>query len=246
MKSGTENHTAFVAGATGLTGRHVVEALSRRGIPTRAHVRPDNSKLDEWRSRFGALEGVEVDASPWEPAAIEASLTEHAPTLVFGLLGTTRARASAVKREGGDPNLETYARVDVGMTKMVMDACAKLSPAPRFVYLSSIGAGPGARGAYLQARTEVEQALMERAGLPYTIARPSFIVGDRDVPRAGEKVGSAIANAGLALVGALGGAKVRDRYSSISGEELAAGLVRIALDPAWVGRVAEAADLRPA
>ena len=51
----TPNAVAFVAGATGFTGREVVAELVRRGVRTLAHVRPDSSRLDEWRERFEAM-----------------------------------------------------------------------------------------------------------------------------------------------------------------------------------------------
>lgn len=233
---------AFVAGATGLTGRFVVETLRARGISTFAHVRPDSPRLFEWRKRFEAL-GAEVDASPWHDGAITAALATHEPTLVFGLLGTTQARISRVAKAGGDASKETYDVVDVGMTEMLIRASEALEPRPRFVYLSSVGAGDGARGAYLQARTRVE-ATLTKSGVPYVIARPSFIVGDRDDDRPAEKIGTPIANAVLGAVGFLGARKTADRYRSIRGEDLARALVETALDPRSANRVLEADALQ--
>src|SRR5215208_1501420 len=65
--------TAFVAGATGYTGREVVRQLVERGVRAVAHVRPDSPRLAEWRERFAEL-GAEVDATPWEEPAMRASL----------------------------------------------------------------------------------------------------------------------------------------------------------------------------
>ncbi len=42
-------------GATGYTGRAVVSELRERGFEVVAHVRPDSTQLDEWRSRFAQL-----------------------------------------------------------------------------------------------------------------------------------------------------------------------------------------------
>src|SRR5215217_2597869 len=83
--------TAFVAGATGYTGREVVRALVARGVRAVAHVRPDSPRLAEWRERFGEV-GADVDATPWEEPAIRAALARWRPTHVFALLGTTRER----------------------------------------------------------------------------------------------------------------------------------------------------------
>ena len=233
---------AFVAGATGLTGRYVVETLRARGIDTIAHVRSDSPRLEEWRARSTKI-GATLDATPWEASAIAATLAKSKPTLLFALLGTTRARAAVASREGRDPSRESYDAVDVALTAHLMQACEPLIPRPRFVYLSSIGAGEGARGAYLEARTRVERALIV-SGLPYTIARPSFIVGDRDDHRASEKLGAPIADGVLGLLGALGAKRTADRYRSITGVDLARTLVAAALDPASRDRILEAGELQ--
>src|SRR5687768_2809558 len=107
---------AFVAGATGLTGRHAVQALATRKHRAIAHVRPDSPRLSEWRSRFEKI--ATVDATPWRSDAIAARFAELKPTLVFGCLGTTRARAKEASREGRDPNAESYDAVDVALTEM--------------------------------------------------------------------------------------------------------------------------------
>jgi uncharacterized protein YbjT (DUF2867 family) len=237
-----DTERAFVAGATGLTGRFVVERLRTSAIPTVAHVRPDSPRLAEWRGRFEKL-GAEVDTSAWHDGAISGAIATHAPTIVFGLLGTTQARIARVTKAGGDASKETYDAVDVGMTEMLVRACEAIEPRPRFVYLSSVGAGEGARGAYLQARTRVED-MLRRSGVPFTIARPSFIVGDRDDDRPAEKIGAPIANALLGAVGFLGARKTADRYRSIRGEDLARALVSAARDPASVNQILEAEALQ--
>lgn len=233
---------AFVAGATGLTGRFVVERLRARGILTAAHVRADSPRLAEWRTRFEAL-GAEVDTTAWDASAMKATFVSRRPTLVFGLLGTTRARAARTAKAGGDPEKESYDAVDVALTQHLMAGSLVIEPRPRFVYLSSIGAGPGARGAYLEARTRVEQEL-EKSGLPYTIARPSFIVGDRDDARRAEIFGAPIANALLGAIGMLGARRTADRYRSIQGADLARALVTAALDPASKNQILEAGALQ--
>lgn len=238
----SSNERAFVAGATGLTGRYVVEALRARGLATFAHVRPDSPRLAEWRARFEAL-GAEVDVTPWEPSAMRSALAARRPTIVFGVLGTTRARARRAARMGGDASRESYEAVDVALTQMLVDASATLEPRPRLVYLSSLGAGEGARGSYLEARSRVERSLIA-SGVPYTIARPSFIVGERDDARPAEKLGAPLADALLGAVGMLGARRTADRYRSIRGEDLARALVLAALDPTRADAVLEAEALQ--
>jgi uncharacterized protein YbjT (DUF2867 family) len=227
---------AFVAGATGYVGREVVRALRERGVDTVAHVRPDSSRLDDWRQRFEAL-GAAVDTTAWEPDAMAATMARLEPSVVFALLGTTRKRA----RRSGDPN-EGYETVDYGLTRLLVDAAA--GTGARFVYLSSAGVSDRSRSAYLSARAKAEQAV-RASGLPFVIARPSFITGpDRDDGRPGERVGAAVADGALAIAGIFGARKLRARYRSTSNLTLADALVRLALDPDAANSVVESEGLR--
>jgi uncharacterized protein YbjT (DUF2867 family) len=230
---------AFVAGATGYTGREVVYALAERGIPVIAHVRPDSPRLQEWRDRFVRV-GARVDATPWEEEALAARLAALAPTHVFALLGTTRARARASERAGAPA--ADYEAVDYGLTAMLLRASARSPGPPRFIYLSSLGAREDTGNEYLRVRGRIEAEL--RAGaLPHLIVRPSFITGpDREETRPAERIGAAVVDAALALAGALGARRLRARYRSRSGTELAEAIVRIALQPG-PSRVVEPQEL---
>lgn len=231
--------TAFVAGATGYTGREVVRVLRARGVETTAHVRPDSASLAAWRERFAAL-GARLDATPWEPAAMAETLRRLRPDLVFALLGTTRARGRVAAAHGA---VDTYESVDYGLTRLLLDAAVAAGHAPRFVYLSSVGVGPGSRNPYLAVRARLE-ADLRASGLPFTIARPSFITGpDRDEDRPMERLGAGAVDAVASALGALGLRSV-ERWRSTTAGTLAGALVRIALDPAAAGRVVESEALR--
>lgn len=227
--------TAFVAGATGYTGREVVRSLLERGATCVAHVRPDSPRLTEWRERFVAM-GAAVDTTPFEADALRATFERLRPTLVMSLLGTTRARM----REEADA---TYEAIDFGLTALLIDAAVAAGSRPRFVYLSAAGVKEGGN-AYYRARYEAEQKLIA-SGLEYTIARPSFITGaDRDEPRLLERTGAVVVDGALAVAGLLGGGRLRARYRSASARELAAGLVRAALDPATANEILHSESLR--
>jgi uncharacterized protein YbjT (DUF2867 family) len=173
--------------------------------------------------------GAEVDTTPWTEAAMQARLRDLAPDLVFGLLGTTRHR---MERDHA-----SYESVDYALTALLIHAAAGLTVRPKFVYLSSLGVGPRARGSYLEARHRAEEEL-RGSGLPYLIARPSIITGeDRDEVRAGEKVAARVADGLLSMAARLGAAHLRDRYASTDARRLAAALVGFALDPARVNEV---------
>ena len=225
---------AFVVGATGYTGQAVVARLRALGVETYAHIRPDSPRLARRQSAFEAL-GAEVDVTPWAQDSMNARLAELRPTLVFGLLGVTRSGAKREARARGTARA-TYESVDVALTLMAARAAAAVEPAPRFVYLSSLGAGPNTASAYLKARWTAEQAI-EALGLPFTVARPCFITGADREGRAVEKVGGMAANALVGALGALGAGRTARRYRSRTSQDLAAALVRLALDPDAEGRV---------
>lgn len=219
---------AFVAGATGYTGREVVRALVTRGVRTVAHVRPDSPRVDEWRQRFES-EGAAVDTTPWEEGEMTRTLTTLQPTHVFALLGTTRARG---KRAAAAGTIESYETVDFGLTALLIRAAVASGSRPRFVYLSALGVREHATNAYLAARWRAE-SLLRASGLPYTIARPALITGPgRDDARPMERLGAAVAAVAAGVARVVGAHRVAGRIRSLTGAQLAAGLVRHAFDPA--------------
>ena len=232
----------FVAGATGLTGRAVVAHARDRSIETIAHVRPDSSRLGHWEEHFGTL-GAVVDTTPWDEGAMTEALRSHAPTAVLALLGTTRRRARRAAESGGDPAQETYEAVDYGLTALLRRAAEASGVSPRFVYLSSMGAREGSN-AYLSVRARIEAELADGT-LPWVVARPSFIVGERDESRLGETVGAGALSGALGLLGALGATRLRDRYASINGDDLGRAMLELALRDEVLGKVMQTDALRP-
>ena len=109
---------AFVAGATGYTGREVVQALVSRGVRTVAHVRPDSARAEAWRKRFEEI-GAAADSTPWGDAELTQTLSTLQPTHVFALLGTTRARRRTSASQG---TTESYDAIDFGLTAMLIRA----------------------------------------------------------------------------------------------------------------------------
>lgn len=232
--------TAFVAGATGFTGREVVRLLAQSGATAIAHVRPDSPSLGHWQERFASM-GARVDATPWALGPMTETIRQLDPEWVFCLIGTTRKRGRRAV-ETGRP-AETYESVDYGLTKLLADATVASGRRPRFVYLSAAGVSARAGGAYGRARWKAEQAV-RASGLPFTIARPSFIVGaGRDEPRPAELAGARAIDGLLTVVGAIGLGRVRDRYRSTTNTVLARALVRLAEDPAARDAIVESEDL---
>ncbi len=239
----TQGASAFVAGATGFTGREVVRLLVERGVPTVAHVRPDSPRLGEWKARFAAV-GAEEDTTAWEKEAMSASLGRIRPAFLFALLGTTRARMHAAGRAGEDPAVQSYEAVDYGLTAMLIEAAREAGLSPRFVYLSAAGVKETSRSAYYRARAQAE-ALLRSSGLSYTIARPSFITGPgRDDDRPLERAGAVIGDRLLSVAGRFGARKLQARYASTTNLRLANALVRLAFDPKAENGIFESEELR--
>ena len=216
--------TAFVLGATGFVGREVVRQLCVRGTKTYAHVRPDSKSLDDWRTRFSSL-GAEIDTTAWDAPAMAVRWRELRPDQVYVLIGTTRSKAKSDSVQGN-----IYEAVDLGLTKIAVDAARGSEIKPRIVYLSSVGADPAARSAYLKARGEAE-GVVKTSGLPWAIARPSLITGEREDGRLGERTAAVVGDGVLAVVGVLGGKKLRARYKSTTPDVLASALIRIGESP---------------
>ena len=235
---------AFVAGATGYVGRALVRVLAGQGTPVVAHVRPDSPERDTWRVRFADL-GATADVTPWDAEAMAGTLAALRPSAVFALLGTTRQRARAAAAHGAR---ESYETVDYGLTALLLQATRRAARAmdtpARFVYLSSVGADAASRNPYVAVRGRLE-AELRASGLPWTVARPSFITGpDRDESRPAERIGAAVVDAALVVPGWLGARRLRDRWRSTTAVELARALVRLAADPAADGAVVEGDGLR--
>ena len=222
----TSAPVAFVAGATGFVGGAVVAELVRRDVLTLAHVRPDSRDVDGWRRKFAALgPHCRTDTTAWDEKALTATLRDRAVTHVFCLIGTTKARAKQDQVAG-----DIYEAVDVGLTRLLAAAASACGMRPRLLYLSSVGASARSSSGYLRARAKAE-ALVQGAGVPWVIARPSMIVGPgRDDARPMERFAGAVGDGLLATIGLFGAKKTRAAYRSTTPTVLGPALVRLALD----------------
>jgi NADH dehydrogenase len=232
----TVTGTAYVLGATGFVGREVVRQLCVRGAKAIAHVRPDSKQLASWRAKFGE-QGAELDTTAWDASAMAERMRTLAPAQVYIVIGTTRSRGKAEQVQG-----DIYEAIDYGLTKIAVDAAVASGAKPRIVYLSGLGADANARGAYMRARGRAEDAV-RGAGLPWVIARPALITGERDEARGGEHAMAVVGDGLLAVVGAFGGKKLRAKWKSTTGDVLASALIRLG-EGAEVDRVFDGEALR--
>jgi uncharacterized protein YbjT (DUF2867 family) len=153
----------FIAGATGVVGRTVVQLAHQQGQDFVAQVRPKSASKATFPSKTAVCELSDPDA---------LRLAMSGCTTVLQLIGTMRKRF-----EQGD----TYETSDIGTTASLVSA-AQGCGVDHFVLLSSAGTGHPF-GAYLKAKAEAE-ALVKASGIPFTVFRPSAFTGadERHVP----------------------------------------------------------------
>ncbi len=164
--------TAWVAGASGLIGSHLVSLLSQHPNYERvvALVRSPSKapwvklpNVEQWPVNYRAL-------SAPEPKKVDD---------VFCALGSTTRKT---------PNKEAYYEVDVTFPLNV--ARAGLENGARYYGLvSAHGAKAKALSFYMQMKGEAESQLLELNYPHLVFARPSLLLGNRDEFRPAEKLG---------------------------------------------------------
>ncbi|MCX8030930.1 MAG: NAD(P)-dependent oxidoreductase [Thermodesulfovibrionales bacterium] len=169
---------AFVTGATGFIGSHLVEALLRSGFQVNC-LRRQSSSL---RNIEGLnIELVEGDCCKAESLDDVVADCEY----VFHLAGLTKAKSS-----------EDFYITNVSGTEILLSSVAKKARSlKRFFYLSSLAAvGPSLNGHpltedcqpnpvsdYGKSKFEGEQIVYSyRNRIPITIIRPPAVYGPRD------------------------------------------------------------------
>lgn len=158
--SNGQTKVALLAGASGLTGGYVLEALlgaadfSRVIAVTRRPLPRENARLANRIVQFERM---------------EAQLQGVACDVALCCLGTTIARAGS---------RESFREVDVDYV-LAFARTALAARAQRFVVISSAGADPRSRDFYLRTKGEMEQEL-EAVGFPsLDILQPGLLLGWR-------------------------------------------------------------------
>ena len=148
----------FLTGGTGFVGGHVVRELRSRDLPVRCLVR--DARKGSKRVAWGA-ELVEGDVTDPE-------------SLRRGVAGCDAVIHLVAIRQGRQ---EQFQRIMVDGTRDLL-AAAKDAGVRRFVHMSALGASEETKDLvpYYGAKWEAER-LVQAAGIPYVIFRPSFVFG---------------------------------------------------------------------
>jgi uncharacterized protein YbjT (DUF2867 family) len=151
---------ALLAGGSGLTGGHVLEALLGAADIARVLAvsrRPLGREHPRLANRIVQFE------------RLEAQLKGLSCEVALCCLGTTR-------RQAGSP--EAFRAVDIDCVLSFARA-AKAAGARRFVVISSVGANPDSRNLYLRTKGEMEQQLVGVGFESLDILQPSVLLGWR-------------------------------------------------------------------
>ncbi len=192
--------SVLIAGASGLVGREILQGLLADDSVAAVHslgrrdLRLQHPKLTQHR----------VDFSKALPALSSAGEA-------FIALGTT------IKVAGSQ---EAFRAVDFDAVLAVAKA-AKAAGATHLGVVSAMGADPRSKIFYNRVKGEMEAALSALGFDTLVIARPSFLVGDREALGQPPRAGEALALAASRLLAPM----IPDRYKSIDARKVARALL---------------------
>lgn len=162
--SDADSRVVWLAGASGLTGRYVLDALLGA---------PDVSRVLAFSRRPLGREHTRLANRIVQFARLEEQLKGASCDVALCCLGTTLRKAGSH---------EQFRAVDVGCV-LAFARAAKAANAKRFVVVSSVGADASARNYYLRAKGEMEQGLEELGFESLDILQPSVLISWRSEMR---------------------------------------------------------------
>ena len=162
--------TALLFGATGLVGSHLLNLLisnnnySKIKVFVRSSIELNDPKIEIIQTDFNNLKNHREDIKGDD---------------CFFCIGTTKKNS---------PDKNEYKRVELELPKQVAQI-AKSNLVNSFVFVSSGYADPKSSGDYLKFKGLVEEELKRLNFSKLGIMRPSFLLGNRQEKRVGEKIG---------------------------------------------------------
>ena len=159
----------LLAGATGLTGEHLLDRLLNE--PTISRV------LAPTRRPLAAHPHLENPVG--DPAVFLPQLAGRVD-IAYCCLGTT------LKQAGSE---QAFRAVDLDMV-VAFSKRAREMGARHLLVVSAIGADPKSPIFYNRVKGEMEEALKSQDWPQLTIVRPSLLLGERIQPRLGERLAS--------------------------------------------------------
>jgi len=162
--------TALLFGSTGLVGGHVLNYLiqnsnySKIKLFVRSFTGINNTKIEIIKTDFNNLNKHAEDIKGDE---------------CFFCIGTTKKKS---------PNKNEYQKIELDIPKKIAQI-AKSNSVKSFFFVSSGYANPKSSSEYLKFKGLVEEEIKSLNFDKIGIMRPSFLLGERQEERVGEKFG---------------------------------------------------------
>lgn len=186
--------TAIILGATGLTGRALLDLLISD---------PDFELIKLFSRRSIGVSHPKIKEFLVDLFELESESASFTGDVVFCCIGTTKSKT---------PNRKVYRQIDYGIPVAAAKLCRKAG-IPNFIVISAIGANAQSRLFYNRTKGEMERDVLKEQ-IPNTfILQPGLLVGKRDEKRPGE----AFASGFFGLINPI----LPLRYRSISAESVA-------------------------
>jgi uncharacterized protein YbjT (DUF2867 family) len=150
----------FIAGGTGFIGSHLVDALSKGKYASRCLVRTEQRAAVCTKAGFEAAIGDITDRESLKGKLDNCDIVVH----LVGII-----------EEKGDM---TFERVHIEGTKNLIEE-AKGADIKHIFYQSALGASINSWAKYYKTKAEAED-IVRTCGIPYTIFRPSLVIGKSD------------------------------------------------------------------
>lgn len=163
----SEDLRVLLVGATGLIGRHVMDASVGRG---------DFRLLALSRREVPLPKGARMEVLIADPAEWDQAIAAIAPDLVICALGTTIAKM--------DGDKAAFAAVDHDLVVKLAEQ-SKAAGATRFTVISSVGAEGTSKNFYLATKGKMEEDLAWIGFKRLDILRPGLLRGARSEDKRG-------------------------------------------------------------
>jgi len=196
--------SAVVIGSTGLVGKALVRALL---------TSDDIKSVNALSRRPLGFEHAKLNNVIVDFEMLENHRDEFRADYLFCCLGTTKKQVGT---------LEAQRKVDVDF-QYRSAKIAKAEGVQHCLLVSSSGANPSSLSPYLKMKGDLERLITTLDFEKLSIVQPSVLHGPRDDSRFGESLA-------VKLLGAASWVPGVSRYRPISGEQVAAKLLAIALE----------------